>query len=87
MRAPQFPQHYASARHSEVQPHRIEGDKAKYISSDAKYGTNHQNILNVSTKAFNQNRRSMKWRDLVIWPDDVYGSQSVENIMPVYLED
>ena len=60
MRAPQFAQHYASAWHSEVQPHRIEGDKAKNITSDTKYGANHYNILNVSTQAFNQNRRSIK---------------------------
>ena len=60
MRAPQFAQHYASAWHSEVQPHRIEGDKAKYISSDAKYSTEHRNIVDVSTKAFNQNRCSPK---------------------------
>ena len=60
MRAPKFAQHYASAWHSEVQPHRIEGDKAKDITSDTKYGTYHHNILNVSTQAFNQNRRSIK---------------------------
>ena len=56
MRAPQFAQHYASARHSEVQPHRIEGDNAKDISSDTKYRTKHYTIVDVSTKAFNQNR-------------------------------
>lgn len=66
MRAPQFAQHYASAWHSEVQPHRIEGDKAKDISSDTKYGAKHCTIVNVSTKAFNQNRCSLKQTDLVI---------------------
>ena len=60
MRAPQFAQHYASAWRSEVQPHRIEGDKAKDITSDTKYGTYHHTIVDVSTKAFNQNRCRLK---------------------------
>ena len=60
MRAPQFAQHYASAWHSEVQPHGIEGDKAKDISSDTKYRTKHHTIVDVSTKAFNQNRCRLK---------------------------